>query len=162
MTRPSWDDYFLEIARVVATRATCDRKHVGAVIVKDKRIVATGYNGSPSGLPHCDEVGHQLATIDGRDSCIRTLHAESNAIDQAGQDAEGGTLYTTVFPCFDCAKRIINAGIVQVIYEEYYESRKTPLVRDLFAVAQEEVQREKAFHGEKDWEMLRQHSWNPK
>lgn len=135
-TRPSWDEYFMRIAHDVATRATCDRKHVGAVIVDSSwRIVSTGYNGAPRGLPHCDEVGHELADIDGRQSCIRTLHAESNAIDYAGPNANGGRIYTTVIPCFDCAKRIVNAGIERVVYDEYYQSRKTNLVNRVFLQA---------------------------
>lgn len=126
--RPSWDTYFLRIAELVATRATCDRKHVGAVIVRDKRIIATGYNGSPRGLPHCDEAGHELKQIEGRDSCVRTLHAESNALDQAGREAQSGELYVTVIPCYDCAKRIVNANVWKVVYGEYYASRNTELV----------------------------------
>lgn len=127
--RPSWDEYFVEMAHVVAKRATCDRKHVGAIIVdEDNRIVATGYNGSPAGMPHCDDEGHLLKEIDGRPSCIRTLHAESNALDYAGQDALGCTIYTTVIPCYDCAKRIINSGVDRVVYDEYYISRSTELV----------------------------------
>lgn len=134
--RPSWDTYFMQMAQVVATRATCNRKHVGAVLVDPKhRIVATGYNGSPRGMPHCDDIGHELKKIDGRMSCIRTLHAESNAIDYAGRDSEGGTLYTTVIPCYDCAKRIVNAGITRVVYGEYYQSRNTSLVETYFAEA---------------------------
>lgn len=128
-TRPSWDEYFVEMAHVVAKRATCDRKHVGAILVDQKhRIVATGYNGSPRNTPHCDEVGHELKVFEGRPSCVRTLHAESNAIDYAGELAEGCTIYTTVVPCYDCAKRIANAGIKRVVYEEYYQSRNTELV----------------------------------
>ena len=129
--RPSKDEYFMRIAQVVATRATCDRKHVGAVIVDGSgRIVATGYNGSPAGTPHCDDEGHVLKEIDGRMSCIRTLHAESNAIDYAGRESRGCTLYTTAIPCYECAKRIINAGIVRVVYGEFYGSRNTGLVPD--------------------------------
>lgn len=131
-SRPPWSDYFMDQARLIATRATCDRKHVGAILVRNHRVVATGYNGSPRGLPHCDDAGHELAIIDGRESCIRTLHAESNALDYAGRDAEGCTLYVTCIPCHDCAKRIINAGIQRVVYDEYYESRKTSLVEALF------------------------------
>lgn len=134
--RPSWDTYFLAIARVVATRATCDRKHVGAVIVDGRnRIVATGYNGAPRGLAHCDEDGHELKEIDGRMSCVRTLHAESNALDYAGQLADGGKLYVTVIPCYDCAKRIVNAGITKVVYGEFYQSRNTDLVKSYFESA---------------------------
>ena len=123
----------MEQAKLISTMATCDRKHVGAVIVNaQKRIVATGFNGSPAGLPHCDEDGHLLKEIDGRPSCIRTLHAESNALDYAGREARGCILYTTVIPCYDCGKRIINAGIHDVIYGEYYESRNTNLVKEMF------------------------------
>lgn len=133
--RPSWDDYFMSLAYLVSTRATCDRKKVGAVLVKDKRILSTGYNGAPSGMPSCDEVGHSLKTIDGKESCIRSLHAESNAIDFAGRDCKGATLYTTVIPCFDCAKRIVNSGIITVRYAEYYASRSTELVVQYFESA---------------------------
>ncbi len=131
--RPNWDEYFLEIAKVVAKRATCSRKHVGAVIIDSKnRIVSTGYNGSPAGLPHCDDIGHEIKKIDGRDSCVRTLHAESNALDDAGRRAHGGTLYVTVIPCYDCSKRIVNAGIKKVVYGEFYQSRNTDLVVNYF------------------------------
>ena len=120
MARPKWDVYMMRLAYLAATRATCDRKHVGAVIVSpDHRIVATGYNGAPSGMDSCDEVGHQMV----ENHCVRTLHAESNAIDFAGRGAQGCTLYVTVTPCWDCAKRIINAGIMRVVYDEHYESR---------------------------------------
>lgn len=136
ITRPSWDQNFMEVARVVAKRATCDRKHVGCVITDNRhRIVSTGYNGSPAGLPHCDDVGHELKPVDGRDSCVRTLHAESNALDDAGRRAEGGTLYVTVTPCYDCAKRIIQHRIQRVVYGEHYQSRNTDLVAALFASA---------------------------
>ena len=134
--RPSWDKYFLDIAKLVATRATCDRKHVGAVVVNNnRRIVSTGYNGVPSGTPHCDEIGHQLVEIDGRKSCIATLHAESNALDDAGRNANGCTMYTTCIPCYECAKRIINSGIKRVVYLEYYQSRNTHLVVNYFCSA---------------------------
>lgn len=130
--RPDWDNYFMEIAYVVAKRATCNRKHVGAVIVNDKRIVSTGYNGSPAGMPHCDDVGHLMKEIDGRQSCVRTLHAESNALDDAGRKARGGQIYVTVTPCLDCAKRIVNAGMTHVTWYEHYESRNTGMVQDFF------------------------------
>ena len=118
--RPSFDTYFMRFAYLAATRASCDRKHVGAVLVTpDRRILATGYNGAPARLPDCDEVGHEL--VDGH--CIRTLHAESNAIDYAGRLAKGCTLYTTVSPCYDCAKRIICSGIVRLCFDEFYSSR---------------------------------------
>lgn len=117
--RPSWDDYFMDITRQVAKRSTCDRARVGAVIVKDRRILTTGYNGSPAGLPHCDEVGHLM--IDGH--CVRALHAEQNAIIQAalhGVSVRGSTIYVTHQPCLTCAKMIINAGVIRVVYAGQY------------------------------------------
>ncbi len=117
--RPSWDEYFMGIAFQVATRSTCDRAHVGAVIVRERRILTTGYNGSPRGLPHCDDVGHLM--VDGH--CVRTLHAEQNAIIQAayhGISVKGGTIYVTHQPCLTCAKMIINAGLVRVVYAGEY------------------------------------------
>lgn len=134
--RPTWDEYFSEIASVIAKRSTCDRKSVGAVIVDiDNRIVSTGYNGSPDKTPHCDDVGHLLATINGRDSCIRTVHAENNAIIYAGREVIGCSIYVTVIPCYNCALMIVNAGIDNVIWSEYYLSQNTRLVMDLFAEA---------------------------
>jgi dCMP deaminase len=121
--RPSWDDYFLMMAQVVATRATCDRKHVGAVIVRDRHPIATGYNGAPPGLPHCDEVGHLLREVDGRPSCQRATHAEQNAILTAarfGHRTDGATIYVTAQPCLNCAKAIITAGIQRVVWREGY------------------------------------------
>ncbi len=109
----------MDITFQVAKRSTCDRARVGAVIVKDKRILTTGYNGSPAGLPHCDEVGHLV--IGGH--CVRTLHAEQNAIIQGalhGVSVAGGTIYVTHQPCITCAKMIINAGIRHVIYAGVY------------------------------------------
>ena len=108
--RVSWDEYFMNIARVVATRATCDRKHVGAVLVRDKTILSTGYNGSIRGLPHCTEAGHMME--DGH--CVATVHAEANAIIQAAKNGvaiEGATIYTTASPCWPCFKLIANAGL---------------------------------------------------
>lgn len=132
--RPSWDNYFLQIANDVARRATCDRLHVGSVIVDERhRIISTGFNGAPSGMPHCsgsDGVGHELKTIEGRESCVRTLHAESNALDDAGRRARGGTLYVTVTPCYPCAQRLVNAGIVRIVYGEWYDSQNTDLVAE--------------------------------
>lgn len=121
--RPSWDEYFMSIAQVVATRSTCDSRHVGAVIVVDKRMVATGYNGAPHGMPHCDEVGCKLVTVvengESNEKCDRVLHAEQNAIIQCavhGVPCKGGTIYTTARPCRLCAKMIVNAGIRRVVY----------------------------------------------
>lgn len=113
--RPSWDEYFMRIASDVATRATCLRRHVGAVIVRDRRILSTGYNGSPPGQPHCTEVGCLME--EGR--CIRTLHAEQNAIIQAalhGVSTHGSTLYGTCRPCHVCARMIVGAGIGRVVF----------------------------------------------
>ena len=117
--RPSWDDYFMGITFQVAKRSTCDRAHVGSTIVRDRRILTTGYNGAPAGLPHCDEIGHLM--IGGH--CVRTLHAEQNAIIQAalhGVSAADATIYVTHQPCLTCAKMIINAGIKRVVYAGHY------------------------------------------
>lgn len=125
MTR-DWNDYFMRIAEVVASMATCDRKHVGAVVVVNKTVISTGFNGAPRGMPHCDEVGHELKEMGGRQSCVRTVHAEANALVQAarsGAKVEGGTIYTTASPCYDCLKLIINAGITRVVCKEFYASR---------------------------------------
>ncbi|MDR3708649.1 MAG: cytidine/deoxycytidylate deaminase family protein [Capsulimonadaceae bacterium] len=113
-TRPSWDEYFMRIAIDVSTRATCMRRQVGAVIVRDRRILTTGYNGAPMGLAHCKEVGCHM--VNGH--CIRCLHAEQNAIIQGayfGVRTDGSTLYCTAQPCNMCAKMIVNAGIVKVV-----------------------------------------------
>lgn len=133
MLRPSWPEYFMRAAYLIATRATCDRKHVGAVIVTpENRVVASGYNGSPRNTPSCDEAGHELH----QNHCVRTLHAESNALDFAGQAASGCTLYVTVIPCYDCAKRVVNAGIKKVVYDQFYASRygKSDQVSEFFRV----------------------------
>ena len=113
--RVSWKDYFMNIAREVATRSTCDRKHVGAVIVREKTILSTGYNGSIKGLPHCDEVGCEM--VDGH--CVRTTHAEANAIVQAAKNGiqiNQSEIYVTASPCYDCFKLIANAGINVIYY----------------------------------------------
>ena len=117
--RPPWDNYFMGITFQVAKRGTCDRARVGAIIVKDRRILTTGYNGSPAGLPHCDEIGHLMVS----GHCVRTLHAEQNAILQAalhGVSVADSTLYVTHQPCLNCAKMIINAGIRRVVYAGQY------------------------------------------
>ncbi len=124
--RPSWDSYFLQIAHLVKTRATCPRRQVGAVIVRDRRILATGYNGAPRGLSHCPENGPHQDWPNGcmrAGHCIRSLHAEQNALLQAamiGIACDGATMYVTCQPCNMCAKMIINAGIKEVIYEGDY------------------------------------------
>ncbi len=121
--RVSWDEYFMNIARVVATRATCDRKHVGAVLVRDKTILSTGYNGSIRGLPHCTEAGHMME--DGH--CVATVHAEANAIIQAatnGVAIEGATIYTTASPCWPCFKLIANSGARRIVFGEFYRDTR--------------------------------------
>lgn len=113
----------MNIAREVATRATCDRKHVGAVIVRDRSILATGYNGSVRGLGHCDDEGHLME--DGH--CVRTVHAEANAIVQAarnGMRIDGATIYVTASPCWGCFRLIANAGIQRVVFGEFYRDSK--------------------------------------
>jgi len=117
--RVSWGTYFMNIAKEVATRSTCDRKYVGAVIVREKTILSTGYNGSIKGLPHCDEAGHEM--VDGH--CVRTTHAEANAIVQAaknGVEINNSAIYVTASPCYNCFKLIANAGIKTIYYGEFY------------------------------------------
>ncbi|MBI2443979.1 MAG: cytidine/deoxycytidylate deaminase family protein [Candidatus Magasanikbacteria bacterium] len=129
-TRPSWDKYFMEVVRAVATRATCDRGRSGCVIARDKQILVTGYVGAPRGLPHCDDVGHQMKRVtheDGRitEHCLRTTHAEQNALVQAaklGIAIAGGTLYCKMTPCPACAKMIVNAGLARVVCEKRYHA----------------------------------------
>jgi dCMP deaminase len=125
--RPSWDDYFQQIAELVKTRSTCLRRQVGAVVVKDKRIVATGYNGAPARTAHCAEVGcmrERLGIPSGqRHELCRAIHAEQNAIIQAAQSGvsvDGATIYVTCQPCSLCAKILINAGIVRIVYKGDY------------------------------------------
>ena len=128
--RPDWDEYFIGISREIAKRATCDRGRSGAVIVKDKRILCTGYVGAPAGLQHCDEIGHLFKIVyreDGTKSehCVRTTHAEMNAIVQAaryGIAIDGAVIYCKMTPCLDCAKAIINAGIKRVVCEKLYHA----------------------------------------
>jgi dCMP deaminase len=138
--RPSWDEYFLAVKSMVAGRATCDRGKSGCLIVKEKRILTTGYVGSPMGAPHCDDVGHELNDVihpDGTASkhCVRTIHAEMNAILQAariGIPLEGATLYCKMTPCYTCAKNIINAGIKKVIarYDYHQGARSKQIFKD--------------------------------
>lgn len=125
--RPSWDVYFMSIARLVAGRSTCLRRQVGAILVKDRRILATGYNGAPAGLPHCSQTGcvrERLSVPPGeRHELCRGIHSEQNAIIQSanyGTGIAGSTVYTTHHPCSVCAKMIINAGIVRVVTEDSY------------------------------------------
>lgn len=128
--RPSWDEYFMEICNAVSKRATCDRGKSGCVIARDKRIIVTGYVGAPVGMPHCDEVGHQIKIVTHEDGtqtqhCLRTAHAEQNAICQAaklGTSIDGATLYCKMTPCSACAKMIVNSGIKRVVCEKRYHA----------------------------------------
>jgi dCMP deaminase len=143
--RPSWDQYFMEITRLVAKRSTCLRRHVGALLVKDKRILATGYNGAPMGLRHCAETGCLRALQDipsgERHELCRGLHAEQNAIIQAayhGISIKGSTLYCTNQPCIICTKMLINSGIIRILYWDGYAD---PLALEMLEEAGVAIQR---------------------
>jgi dCMP deaminase len=139
MNRPTWEEYFMDITRLVAKRSTCLRRQVGAVLVKDKRLLATGYNGAPSGLSHCLEAGclrekNNIPSGERHELC-RGIHAEQNAIIQAafhGVRIQGATLYCTNLPCVICAKMLINAGIKEIVYESGYAD---DLTRDMLREA---------------------------
>jgi len=145
LSRPSWPVYFMDITKMVAKRSTCLRRHVGAVLVKDKRILATGYNGAPTGIRHCEEVGclrEQLSVPSGeRHELCRGLHAEQNAIIQAayhGIPIVGSTLYCTNKPCIICSKMLINAGVEKIVYEDGYDD---PLADQMLEEATIKVER---------------------
>ena len=124
MERVPWDVYFMRIAQVVSSRSTCPRKFVGSVIVRDKTILSTGYNGSIRGLPHCSDVGHMMES----GHCVATIHAEANAIIQAaknGVNIDGATIYTTASPCWSCFKLIANSGIRKIYYGEFYRDERS-------------------------------------
>ena len=132
--RPSWDEYFLSLAELVGTRGTCDRGRSGSVIVRDKRILCSGYVGSPAGLPHCDEVGHEMHTVTNEDNstsrhCIRTAHAEQNAINNAARHGIaliGSTMYAKMVPCYKCAQSIVNVGIERIVCaKDYHAGERT-------------------------------------
>ncbi len=132
--RQSWDEYFFQIAQVVAGRGSCDRLRVGCVLVGDKRIIATGYNGSIPGAPHCDDVGHQL--LNGH--CVRTIHAEINAIANAakmGVSTRGTTAYVTHTPCYSCFKALVSAGVKEIRalmeYENAYTTYPSSVQQDI-------------------------------
>ena len=117
--RVDWDTYFMRIADEVSSRSTCDRKHVGAVIVRERNILSTGYNGSIAGMPHCDEVGHMMENS----HCVATIHAEANAILQAAKNGamiNGAAIYVNASPCWSCFKMIANAGIKRICFGEFY------------------------------------------
>jgi dCMP deaminase len=125
--RPSWDEYFIDIVELIKSRSTCIRRKVGALIVKEKRILATGYNGAPNSCKHCDELGcirQQLNIPSGeRHELCRAIHAEQNAIVQAAYSGNGGTLYVTHQPCVLCSKMAINAGITKIIFKGDYPDK---------------------------------------
>lgn len=130
--RPSWDEYFMEVTQAIAKRGSCDRGRSGCIIAKDKQILATGYVGSPAGFPHCDEVGHLMRKVIDEDGiisqhCVRTVHAEQNAICQAakrGTSIDGATVYCKMTPCRVCTMLIINCGIERVYAEKKYHAGK--------------------------------------
>jgi dCMP deaminase len=121
--RADWDNYFMSIAQVVATRSTCQRKYVGAVLVRNRTILSTGYNGSIRGMPHCTDVGHMME----EGHCVATIHAEANAIIQAARNGvmiEGATNYVTASPCWSCFKHLANAGVQRICYGEFYRDER--------------------------------------
>ena len=129
--RPGWDEYFMQIARTVATRATCPRLSVGAVLVREHRILTTGYNGAPRGVAHCTEAGCMLVN----DHCMRATHAEANAIVQGalhGVSLSGSTAYCTHQPCVNCSKLLISAGVIKIVYDVAYPD---PIASELLAEA---------------------------
>ena len=128
--RVDWHTYFMQIARQVSTRSTCDRKYVGAVVVRDKTILSTGYNGSIRGMQHCDEVGHIME----EGHCVATIHAEANAIIQAAKNGvaiDGSDIYVSASPCWNCFKLIANSGIKRIFYGEFYRDQR------IFKIAKE-------------------------
>lgn len=136
--RASWDEYFMRMAQQAATRSTCDRKHVGAVIVRDKTVLSTGYNGSIRGMPHCDDVGHMMEN----GHCVATVHAEANAIIQAARNGtaiDNSDIYVTASPCWNCFKLIANSGIKRVFYLEFYRDEKILLVAEKAGIELKQV-----------------------
>ncbi|MBM3125373.1 MAG: dCMP deaminase [Chloroflexi bacterium] len=143
--RPEWDSYFMKIAYAVSERSTCDRAYVGCVLVREKRILTTGFNGSPAGQAHCDETGHLL--VDGH--CVRTIHAETNAIIQAalhGVSTRDSTPYVTHLPCIQCTKALINAGVRRIVYSTAYRTDENAL--DFLRVAGVELVQNELLHGD--------------
>ena len=144
--RPSWDEYFMKLIEMIGERGTCDRGRSGCVIVKDKRIISTGYVGSPPGLAHCDDAGHILHEVLNEDGsvskhCVRTIHSEQNAICQAakyGISLDGATIYTKFEPCFVCARMIIAVGIKRVVCRKKYHGAK--LAREWFKCSDIELE----------------------
>jgi dCMP deaminase len=141
--RVDWNTYFMNMARQASTRATCDRKHVGAVIVREKTVLSTGYNGSIRGMPHCDEVGHTMES----GHCVATIHAEANAIIQAarnGVNINGSELYTTASPCWNCFKLIANSGIKKIHFGEFYRDERSVQLAERVGIELNDLCRESA------------------
>lgn len=123
LKRAGWDEYFMNVAKVVSSRSTCDRKFVGALVMRDKTILSTGYNGSVRKLEHCSEIGHIMEN----GHCVATIHAEANAIIQAAKNGvciDGATIYTTASPCWSCFKLIANSGIKRICFGEFYRDER--------------------------------------
>ncbi len=138
MERLSWDRYFMNVARVVSSRATCQRKYVGAVIVRDRTILSTGYNGSIRGMPHCSEAGHMME----EGHCVATIHAEMNAIIQAARNGvaiEGASIYITASPCWSCFKALANAGVTRICYGEFYRDERSFRVAEQLGIEMNHV-----------------------
>ena len=148
MNRKTWDEYFIDILHSAQERATCDRGRSAALIVKDNHILSTGYVGSPAGIDHCSDVGHEFidsyekndkGEIELRQHCVRTVHAEQNAISQAakfGISVDGATLYCTMFPCYTCAKMLVNVGIQRIVAEyDYQSSEKSKTLFDTLGIS---------------------------
>jgi len=143
--RPSWDDYFMAIVKIIAARGTCDRLYSGSVLVKDNRIIATGYNGSPPGMPHCNDVGHLME----EGHCVRTIHGEHNSLLQAAKQGatstQGSTLYTKYSPCIHCTKYIIATGVVRVVLGKVYRNEQIMEMLKLANVATDVYQENSAW-----------------
>lgn len=145
MARPSWDEYFIQLTKAVSERATCDRGKSGCVIVKDKRVLCTGYVGSPPGMPHCDEAGHLIRKVtyengETKEHCMRTIHAEQNALLQAakfGMQIDGATLFCKMTPCRNCAMAITTAGIKRVVAERDYQASQD--AKEIFSMSNVEL-----------------------
>lgn len=137
--RKDWHEYFMDIAKMVSTRSTCDRKHIGAVIVKERTILSTGYNGSIRGRPHCSEIGCDMEN----GHCVATIHAEANAIIQAAKNGVAineAEIYTTASPCWNCFKLIANSGIRKIYYGEFYRDERIIKVADEIGVELKHIQ----------------------
>lgn len=138
MGRLSWDEYFMGIAQMVATRATCPRKSVGAVLVRDNNILSTGYNSTIRGLPHCEDVGCDMEN----DHCVAVVHAEVNTVVQAARHGimiKGATLYTLASPCWPCFKTVANAGVVRIVYGEFYRDQRVFAVAEKLGIPMDHV-----------------------